>query len=252
MNKNMKFAVCTICGLAFEDHTPDHYEDAKVCPRCNDIRQHRDTIILERDRLAEWQAVEIVSLPADFRHFQARKKDQHDWKIDMSGKLFGASYSGRIVIRARHPFKIGEIVDVRLMTSKHQRGEYTETHEYLVLEKSEATEAQAKLEWHSAYSKTTLKGLGRQYKREIVYSAEPLFVKTISGGVRSGRASTTAELSITHLDTYIEVRETDLKPMPAYSDFDDNEDFVDSNDLLGELTLQKLRGRKLDFDDDED
>lgn len=239
----MKFADCKICGLTFEDHTPDHMNDAKVCPRCNDIRQKRDTIVLERDCLAQWQSVQIVSLPAAWQSFQGRKKDKLEWKIDFSGKQFGASWGGRIVIRAQQPFEVGDVVDIRLMTSKHQRGEFTETHEYIVFEKTEALEAQAKVEWNTAYSKTTLKGLGRHYRREIVYSADPLYKKFVNGGVRSGRAYTNGELSITHMDTMVGVREINL---PSKSKLE-----ISDEELLGVSALQKLRSRKLNFNEDE-
>jgi hypothetical protein len=227
-----EFRVCQDCGLPYAVYETDPTRQSPRCPRCADIRQHRPSVCQERERLAEW-VVEIESLPDVWRSFQSSSKDEPCYKIDLRGKRFGTKWDGRVVIYAKQPFAIGDNVFLRLMRATHQvRADYkshlrmdftettirekypiwktefgeveTETREYLVMESIEV-EPTAKLIWREARTKTTLKGLGRQYISQIVVDPEPVWSKTVTGGYRSGRAHTDAMLAIVDTDAKIQV-----------------------------------------------
>jgi hypothetical protein len=119
--------------------------------------------------------------------------------------------------------QIGDVVSVREMEAKHlikvrreqkqtmehgevivekelpitaddpEAEEVIRTRHYLVLEPSDG-EATCQLVWAEAHTKTTLKGLGRQYWARV--EGAPIASWYVFGGVRSGRAHTTGVLAI--------------------------------------------------------
>ena len=97
-------------------------------------------------------------------------------------------------------------------------------YEYVVLARTN-TPATKRMEWITAYSKVTLKGLGNQYASKV--DGAPLWHKEISGGVRSGRIRTTAWLAVTDAEH------------PAMVAEDDAEEFRKS---VLQSTLEKLQG----------
>ena len=158
------------------------------------------------------------------------------YKICVKGSTFGSSWSGRVDIFADKQYQPGEIVKVRVMESKHAVKQYSvqvghimkspydspthtvtrnvpidtpdedlpdnahverviEIREYITFESSEETAAKMKLAWATAHTKTTLKGYGRQYYASLDPAAT-LWHKSVSGGVRSGRAHTEGMLAI--------------------------------------------------------
>lgn len=79
---------------------------------------------------------------------------------------------------------------------------------YFVLERApEGTQAQAKLVYVTAKTKTTIKGFGRQYWAEANADATIAHWQ-ISGGVRSGRAHTTGVLAIVSEEHPLYVKKT--------------------------------------------
>lgn len=262
---------CVECASLYEVYS-DRASPVR-CPSCADRAQRRPTQVVQRARLATWTA-EIHSLPGEWQRFQANKKDRPCWKIDLCGRSYGADWAGRIVIYAAHPFVPGDVVRVRLMRAEHRvRVVYRERHtlhhgsvvvsekrhlhrdeggeietdayEYLVFEPTDAA-PDARITFTKAFSKTTLKGFGRQYRSDTVFEADPLWSKTIYGGYRSGRAGTNATLAIiAYDDPPPQVVTTDLRASrPAV---------VADADLSTETraTIEKLRAAH-PFDDDED
>lgn len=221
--------VCNECGREFEVN-PGHFAQLgfknlpKRCPTCNDIRQGRPSVVVERKLQAVYDGVEIVSLPpGEWEQVAGFDGDQSGYRLTVKGRRFGASWYGRIDLFSQSIPKVGDVVSVRTMEAEHKvkqvlktrptmrYGEVTieeilpvtdsnpeaevviKTHRYLVIEPWEG-ESTCRLVWVEAHTKTTLKGLGRQYWAEI--SGAPIASWRISGGVRSGRAHTDAVLAI--------------------------------------------------------
>lgn len=216
--------VCKDCGNVFVFFAHDKYDNApSLCPSCADRRQKRPSIVQERVELHRFEGVLIDSLPGEWKEFKTDAgTDFPCYKIGIKGSVYGASWTGRVDIFADKQFTVGEIVDIRVMESKHlvKKLRYTaathlvektvdinteerdvtlteeiERREYIVLEKSECTAAKMKLVWAVAHTKTTIKGYGRQYYASLDPSAT-LWHKAISGGVRSGRVHTEGILAI--------------------------------------------------------
>jgi len=167
--------------------------------------------------------VKICSLPAEWQEFHSGfSGDFQCFKIDVSGRRYGASWRGRIVIYADKPYEVGDVVRIREMEAVHKvKAVYTEKatiyggtvtlrkevplsskegveelarRPYLVFEDASSDEPQAFLVWAEARTKTTLKGFGRQYRASIIDKS--LKSWDIYGGYRSGRAYTEAVLAI--------------------------------------------------------
>ncbi len=215
----------------------------KVCSTCQDVRQSRPSVVVERREIAVYDAVEIVGLPpAEWQEFQGTETDDPAYKIDVRGKKFGADWNGRIIIYAAQPYSIGEIVSIRYMEATHRVKAVSEeretvygkvqvekilpmtaeegdeklfTGQYLVLEKARKEEVVGKLVWAEAHTKTTLKGFGRQYWAEV--SGQPLAEWRVSGGVRSGRAHTTGVLAVVREEHPLIIQKTgDIKGELVY------------------------------------
>ncbi len=214
----------------------------KLCSTCQDVRQGRPSVAVERREIAVYDAVEIVGLPsAEWQEFQGTKTDSPAYKIDVRGKEFGADWNGRIIIYAARPYSVGEIVSIRHMEVVHRVKAVSEerqtvygkvdvekilpvtaeegdeklfTGQYLVLEEAKK-EVVGKLVWAEAHTKTTIKGFGRQYWAEV--SGQPLAEWRVNGGVRSGRAHTTGVLAIVSEDYPLVIQRTgDIKGEVVY------------------------------------
>jgi len=86
---------CRMCGTEFEAQQFRGTFPA-YCPTCQDIRQKRPSIIIERELLFGPVIVEIESLPGKWEEFRARERDLPCCKISVKGRRFGASWRGRI------------------------------------------------------------------------------------------------------------------------------------------------------------
>jgi len=223
MNERKK--ICRMCETEFIA-TPWRGTYPAFCPTCQDIRQKRPSIIVERELLFGPIIVKIESLPSPWEEFQARNRDLPCYKITVQGKEFGASWQGRIDIFAPEPWEPGDIVEfseiesvhlVRYKKSYHptiyggnvlvksklaldsDEGEIElERRRYIRLdplpEGTEVPDELPRLIWSVASYKTTLKGLGRQYRYEHVGC--PIWSARVHGAVRSGRAGAEGVLAI--------------------------------------------------------
>lgn len=225
--------VCQECGKEFPV-APDHFAQMgfrhlpKRCPTCKDIQQDRPSVVVERKCLEIYDGVEIVSLPGEWLKVPRRERsDKETFGMTILGRKFGAAWNGRIDLFALHSWESGDIVSVRVMEVTHkvrfvteevstlrhgtilvhknvpigntEEGKITlEKRQYLALERWDREPSGMKLVWVTAYSKTTLKGFGRQYRAEIV--GAPVAEWRIGGGVRSGRAYTDGCLAIIDQD----------------------------------------------------
>lgn len=229
--------VCVRCSTPFVFYSGRYKSAAKVCPTCQDRIQGRPSRILERKELNRWEGIEIQSLPGEWQVFDSEfQTDDACYKIDVKGERYGASWSGRIVIYGKEEFKTGDIINIREMEAIHKvkRVSHTtkniygdvnthindiplqENHKqsmidnvyvdddarsyrhYLVFERSDSPK-QCNLHWIKKYSKTTLKGYGRQYKYSID-ATTAITCWSIRGGARSGRYYTVGVLAITNQD----------------------------------------------------
>lgn len=207
----------------------------KRCPKCIDIDQRRPTVCLSREVIFE-QVVTIGSLPyAEFEPWKAydSKKNMPVWRSTNKGSQYGKSWSGRFEIFAHmpRPPKVGDVVRMTVVKATHQvakkfwakgtleHGTITgwkqisivdydindpmikieeEDRYYIRLDVEMDEEPTAKLVYVLAKTKTTLKGLGRQYWDSL--SGNPLFKSEIHGGYRSGRAYTDAWLAVVNAE----------------------------------------------------
>ena len=217
-------SVCRECVQPFLCYTKN---TAKTCPKCSDVKQLRPSIVETREELFSLDGIKITSLPGEWVKYKADyETDYPCYKIDLSGSRFGTSWNGRIVIYATHEFKVGNIVRLREMLATHKTKTVTSSHKnlegddyqltketpitsadgeetvlsrpYLVLERSERSTATSELISVEAYSKTTLKGFGRQFSANL--GGSPIRHWEISGAARSGRFSTTFWLAIVDND----------------------------------------------------
>jgi hypothetical protein len=184
--------------------------------------------VVERKLLNVYDGVKIVSLPpGEWREVKGWKKDISGYKMAIKGSMYGASWNGRIDLFAPTLPQIGDVVSVREMEAKHlikvrreqkqtmehgevivekelpitaedpEAEEVIRTRHYLVLEPFDG-EATCQLVWAEAHTKTTLKGLGRQYWARV--EGTPLASWEVKGGYRSGRAYTVGTLAIVDSD----------------------------------------------------
>lgn len=221
-----KLQTCSQCGKLFAYYTP---QAPKLCPRCKDIEQKRPTICIKRQCLHQWHGVKIVSLPGKWAEKHSGvHTDSECYYRGVKGSAYGARWRGRIDIYANAPFEEGDIVTVREMETVHlvkklvyskpniyggvnvyrrnvhyfdppepgegqEIEEVQETRRYLYLAKSNMEE-QCRLVYATAHTKTTLKGLGRQYYADVL--GAPLAKWEVYGGARSGRYYTIGVLAI--------------------------------------------------------
>lgn len=233
---------CTLCGSPFtmdpvEFKNLGIHSIPKTCPTCLDKNQNRPDITISRKAIFETK-VKIVSLPScHWERVQDPKNDNLNpvYHAVVKGSHFGAEWNGRIDLWAimPEPPKVGQVVkltemEVEKIVTKEKWSretmhhgtvqgykqvplgienteEFKEKRNYVRLEPVEADKNTnyPELFWVEAYSKTTLKGLGRQY--HVSLSGSPIWKKEISGGYRSGRASTTAWLTIVDVDNFVKL-----------------------------------------------
>lgn len=219
----------------------------KRCPRCQDVRQNRPSVAEERYEVGFYPAVEVKSLPATqwVEYTPAHPGDIGCYLMVIKGKEFGAAWEGRIDIFAPREIAPGDVINIRYMEATHRVKVVTETRStlhhgdvsvehmvpldhpegevvlrtrrYLVLETAApGTESKGRLVWATAYTKTTIKGLGRQFWSKITGTS--IAEWRISGGVRSGRAHTTGVLAIVDADHPLMVTTTgDVKGEEVYN-----------------------------------
>jgi len=180
------------------------------------------------------------------------KADRTVWHLTLKGKYYGADWRGRIDIWAHtvDPPKAGDVVEVAHMQVRKTVAIQTEgrfrldrnlqsTVDYEVSRRVPLTQAgnegvQIKEEttdyvsllslppgtrmrtlgkrllWAEAYSKTTFKGLGRQFEATLDGG---LWHMEVRGGVRSGRATTTAWLAVADFETPVLYLYRDLESL---------------------------------------
>jgi len=217
--------ICRMCGSEFFARCWRGTFPA-FCPTCQDIRQKRPSIVVEREMLFGPLVVEIESLPGEWSSYRAAKRDLPCFKMTVKGRKFGASWRGRIDIFAPVPWKKGDVVEFSEVESVHlvrykkqfrptiyggkvlvksrlpldsDEGEMElERRLYIRLDPAPpgagASGELPKLVWSVASYKTTLKGLGRQYRYRHVGC--PLWSTSVHGAVRSGRAGAEGVLAI--------------------------------------------------------
>ncbi|MFH1462311.1 MAG: hypothetical protein ABIG08_01240 [bacterium] len=245
---------CEDCGKYFVYYPQDlpggGDPPPKRCPRCQDVRQARPSVVEERRELATYGPVVVGNLPGEWEEYSTGTEgDYPRYKIDIRGRRFGASWDGRIVIYAPRSVVPGEVVTIREMEATHRFREETvevahvqkSPHEppthteiqprpvtsiegeevlrkrcYLVLEPASDAEPKGKLVWATAYTKTTLKGFGRQFWAKV--RGAPIVQWEISGGARSGRFHTTGILAIVDAEHPLVVETTgDIKEEKVYA-----------------------------------
>jgi len=242
--------VCQRCGKEFPV-SPDHFMRLgfkhlpKRCPKCVDLAQRRPSVVVERRLLNVYDGIELVSLPpGEWQDVKAWEKDVPAFKLVIKGSRYGASWSGRIDLFAPAPPQAGDVVSVREMEAKHlikvrreQRGtlehgkvtvekelpitaddpeaeDVIRVRRYLTIEPFDG-EPTSKLVWAEAHTKTTLKGLGRQYRARV--EGIPVAKWVISGGYRSGRAHTVGVLAVVNQDHPLYIVKTgDIEGVDLY------------------------------------
>lgn len=220
---------CVRCGKGFV-FNPSEFNVAGLqnipqkCPSCSDMAQARPELVIERKCEKFFPVVRIKSLPTEWTEFKPEGNDFGCYKIDMKGSRFGAQWSGRIIIYGLKPFAPDDIVSLSVMSVKKQVREMTTSRAtmkhgtvsitrrvplscddgdvkevqdiYLRLDPAQENgEETPSLVWATAYSKTTLKGLGRQFHASLDDSAA-LWSMSVHGGARKGRFGTTGILAI--------------------------------------------------------
>lgn len=207
-------------------------------------REVRPSRIVERRQVVHIPGVKI-SFPIQdwWKPVANADGDTPSYKLDVPGSLFGHSWQGRLVVYAHRPWAEGDVVAVREMVAVHEvratyedrptsgftqlrggpevvtrrtvhpltaevEGSVVEREErpYIVLEYTNAPQLhERELVWLTARTKTTLKGFGRQIHSRIEGGA--VWMKSVDGGLRSGRAYTEAVLAVVDRDTHLEVIE---------------------------------------------
>jgi hypothetical protein len=228
-------AACDNCGRGFV-WSPRSFRAMglslrvpKRCPMCNDERQHRPAVVLERREL--WGATVRLGETAAclFQHaevWRASERDIPGWRLTLRGKMFGADWSGRIDVYFQvdpKSLRPGQVVSLSHMESRSrvwvqkwtkqtmEHGEVSgyarckptdeganereEAGQYVtILPAPEGVEPVGTLVWAQAYSKVTLKGFGRQYAARL--EGTPLWQMSVKGAARSGRFNTDARLAV--------------------------------------------------------
>ena len=125
MDNNSIEQVCRVCGRTFTAYLTQFGTYPSTCPTCLAKRhaERSKTPVLrlldERHLVRAFPTVRIDSLPGEWEEFRAPKHHAAPaWKMDVSGRSFGARWGGRIVIWAPKPFVKGAVVDVSLWESR--------------------------------------------------------------------------------------------------------------------------------------
>jgi hypothetical protein len=202
---------CVSCGKEFQSFWVRGAQLLR-CPTCADIKQGRPSVIVDRG-IDFSQIVKIESLPSYWESFQSSKKDFACWKQSIKGSLFGVSWDGRIDIYSQDviPPKPGDIALFESCVAVHRRENMLnrplEIREYFRLNSAgmQPDREFPSLVWLTAGWKTTIKGLGRQWRNELVGS--PIWESRICGQVRTGRSGTVGSLAIVDASHPLEVKE---------------------------------------------
>jgi len=202
-----------------------------ICPTCKDREQGRPEIVLTRESV--WDGVIRIGesashLLSDLRPFRAQAGDSLCWKVTLKGARYGKDWSGRLDIYSHVDPSI--LIEDAIVPGSYNRVVkkvwiHTESRPTLehgicrvsrrVVPETEGAEKRVKedtyfiilpispgefptpigtLVYAKAHSKTTFKGYGRQYSASI--KGEPIWGFDFYGGVRSGRANTSATLAV--------------------------------------------------------
>lgn len=222
---------CSQCGEQFP-FNPTEYRELcyfklpKHCPKCLDERQHRPDVTLSRKELFG-VSCKIASLPpAEWQQVQWEEKDSPAWHLVIKGERFGVSWRGRIDLWSvsSEPPKVGNVVRLsemevlkRIAVRKWSSGTRSmerqvplalaqkensdssvemreEKRIYVRIDPTDELPQGRKLVWIEAHTKTTLKGLGRQYHASL--SGSPIWCQKVLGGYRSGRAHSVGWLAV--------------------------------------------------------
>ncbi len=220
---------CIRCGKNFmfnpSEFTLAGFDDIpKKCPACCDIQQHRPELVISRKCEQFFPVVRIKSLPGEWVEFNPEGNSIPCFRQDVKGSRFGAAWNGRIVIFTLRPVTENDVVSLSVMkvckqvrevttshaTMKHgtvatthrvpmscEEGDVKEvTDTYLRLDPSQVNgEEVPSLVWATAHTKTTLKGLGRQFHASIDTDTA-IWSMSISGGARNYRFHTEGVLAI--------------------------------------------------------
>lgn len=238
-SENLVVVECRKCGKSFETRPHPRFGTLpKTCPKCRQsLPTHR---LISRERRGKWQGVLIKSLPGTWREFVANKPNAAKrYKIDVSGRRFGASWFGRIVIWADREFGPGDIVDVVQMKATYQvrlraitqystgaafagfPGVYYTVYEHLPLDHQPESEDERVFDstetheylvlYPSDIAEPTLK-MGwltaiQKWNRDdqLEIPRETVFVKQIAGTSRTGRHSGQGVLVILPVDAEAKV-----------------------------------------------
>lgn len=226
--------ICSVCGAEFEMNPASYAALGlgslpKTCPACKDREQYRAAVVLNRRELFAAVVKLGQSVMDLLRHaevFQPSPRDIPAWRLIVKGRSFGADWQGRIDVYLHvdpKALSVGQLVRLAHMESRSkvwvkrwQRGtlehgtisgyrrcgpkdegaeEREEVTQYVtILPAPDSAEPGGTLVWAQAYSKTTLKGFGRQYAARL--EGSPLWQMSVYGAARSGRFHTDARLAI--------------------------------------------------------
>ncbi len=123
--------ICKECGKEFEVFAKyrrqRHVMAQEYCPACNDRRQRRPAVIVERECLALIDGVRIESLPSEWEEFQATTRDYPSWRMIRRGDWYGDAWEGVLLIHATRKFVVGEACRLRHMraTRRVKRATWT-------------------------------------------------------------------------------------------------------------------------------
>ena len=92
----------------------------KTCPACRG-KGGRYRRFVGGELLGRWEGVQVRNLPGQWEKYRSgRSGDADRYKVDVKGRVFGAAWSGRIVIWADWPVASGDIVDVEQRASTYR------------------------------------------------------------------------------------------------------------------------------------
>ena len=220
---------CSVCSKDF-NFAPTSYDIMglrampKRCPACNDERQGRPSICVERICVySEIVKVGVSAVELLQKMWLMEKEDQHFestdfqcWSLAVKGGWFGASWQGRIqlfsyidpqlIVPGSH-LHLREMVskkkawvkkedeNIRLAWGDVEGKESVVEDSYIVIEPLAGADPKLLLVWAEAHTKTTIKGFGRQYHSHL--SGGPtVWEKRVHGECRSGRYGADAALAI--------------------------------------------------------
>lgn len=209
-----------VCGIC-EESFVSRFENAKRCPGCCDRKKGNEAnqITTERKMIDSW--ICKISLPSS--HFHAFTTGKHRENLCLraiyKGKDPYVAWSGRLDVFISHeggnreePPEFPVYGKVRLMEVTKSAGnvdererngkklrpiQYSPVYQYLAIDplQAEPKPVDGELIYKTAASKTTLKGLGRQYAAWFD-SSHCLFAFQMECHMRSGRASVSKVIAI--------------------------------------------------------